>query len=253
MQSIAGSLSVYIERRMARILLLGIISGFPWVLIGSALSLWLKEDGLSRSTIGWAGLIFGVYAINFLWAPLIDRDPGALADGQTGTSPRLDRHPSGCDPGVPRRVERGRAGGEPDRSHRHRARHRHRVGNPGHHHRCAPDRADRRGGRRIHGGGGGHRGGRLVDGIQARRGGRAGDRGSVPARRGRGLLAGHLSRARDRGRSLQHRTGVRTRAASGGAYRRSGEGRESGRLALRPLRPTRPRRPPGSPAPWPAR
>jgi PAT family beta-lactamase induction signal transducer AmpG len=58
---------------MLRILLLGIISGFPWVLIGSSLSLWLKEDGLSRSTIGWAGLIFGVYAINFLWAPLVDR------------------------------------------------------------------------------------------------------------------------------------------------------------------------------------
>ena len=73
MQSIAQSLSVYFERRMARILLLGIISGFPWVLIGSSLSLWLKEDGLSRSTIGWAGLIFGVYAFNFLWAPLIDR------------------------------------------------------------------------------------------------------------------------------------------------------------------------------------
>ena len=58
---------------MTRILLLGIISGFPWVLIGSSLSLWLKEDGLSRSTIGWAGLIFGVYAINYLWAPIIDR------------------------------------------------------------------------------------------------------------------------------------------------------------------------------------
>ena len=58
---------------MNRILLLGIISGFPWVLIGSSLSLWLKEDGLSRSTIGWAGLIFGVYAINYLWAPIIDR------------------------------------------------------------------------------------------------------------------------------------------------------------------------------------
>ena len=49
------------------------MSGFPWVLIGSALSLWLKEEGLSRSTIGFAGLIFGVYAINFLWAPLIDK------------------------------------------------------------------------------------------------------------------------------------------------------------------------------------
>ena len=49
------------------------MSGFPWVLIGSALSLWLKENDLSRSTIGWAGLIFGVYAINFLWSPFIDR------------------------------------------------------------------------------------------------------------------------------------------------------------------------------------
>ena len=58
---------------MKRIFLFGFISGFPWVLIGSALSLWLKENDLSRSTIGWAGLIFGVYAINFLWAPLIDR------------------------------------------------------------------------------------------------------------------------------------------------------------------------------------
>ena len=63
----------YSDRRMLRILLLGIMSGFPWVLIGSALSLWLKENDLSRTTIGWAGLIFGVYAINFLWAPLIDR------------------------------------------------------------------------------------------------------------------------------------------------------------------------------------
>jgi len=63
----------YLDRRMLRILLLGIMSGFPWVLIGSALSLWLKENDLSRTTIGWAGLIFGVYAINFLWAPLIDR------------------------------------------------------------------------------------------------------------------------------------------------------------------------------------
>ena len=63
----------YMDTRMLRILLLGAISGFPWVLIGSSLSLWLKEEGLSRSTIGWAGLIFAVYAFNYLWAPLIDR------------------------------------------------------------------------------------------------------------------------------------------------------------------------------------
>jgi len=72
-QSWIESLLVYKDRRMLRILLLGAISGFPWVLIGSSLSLWLKEEGLSRSTIGWAGLIFGVYAINYLWAPIIDR------------------------------------------------------------------------------------------------------------------------------------------------------------------------------------
>ncbi len=66
-------LGLFIDARMRRIFLLGMISGFPWVLIGSALSLWLKEDGLSRSAVGWAGLIFSVYSVNFLWAPLIDR------------------------------------------------------------------------------------------------------------------------------------------------------------------------------------
>ena len=72
-QTIAETFSVYFDNRMIKILLLGAISGFPWVIIGSSLSLWLKEDGLSRSTIGWAGLIFAVYAFNYLWAPIIDR------------------------------------------------------------------------------------------------------------------------------------------------------------------------------------
>ena len=72
-QSFSESFKVYFDIRMIKILLLGAISGFPWVIIGSSLSLWLKEDGLSRSTIGWAGLIFAVYAFNYLWAPLIDR------------------------------------------------------------------------------------------------------------------------------------------------------------------------------------
>ena len=34
---------------------------------------WLKDAGLSRSAIGFFGSIFAVYAINFVWAPLIDR------------------------------------------------------------------------------------------------------------------------------------------------------------------------------------
>lgn len=70
---LASYFNGYLDKRMIRIFLLGMVSGFPWVLIGSALTLWLKEDGLSRTTVGFAGLIFGVYAFNFLWAPLIDR------------------------------------------------------------------------------------------------------------------------------------------------------------------------------------
>ena len=72
-QSLSETFKVYFDQRMIKILLLGAISGFPWVIIGSSLSLWLQEDGLSRSTIGWAGLIFAVYAFNYLWAPIIDR------------------------------------------------------------------------------------------------------------------------------------------------------------------------------------
>ena len=66
--SVKRFLAGYNDIRMLRIFLIGAISGFPWVLIGSALTLWLKEDGLSRSTVGFAGLIFGVYAFNFLGA-----------------------------------------------------------------------------------------------------------------------------------------------------------------------------------------
>ena len=73
--------NIYLDRRIISIFLLGIISGLPWVMIGSALTLWLQEAGLSRSSIGFAGLIFAVYSINFLWAPLVDRFSLASALG----------------------------------------------------------------------------------------------------------------------------------------------------------------------------
>ena len=65
--------STYADRRIASVFLLGITSGLPWVIIGSALTLWLKESGISRAEIGYAGMIFGVFAINFFWSPAIDR------------------------------------------------------------------------------------------------------------------------------------------------------------------------------------
>jgi PAT family beta-lactamase induction signal transducer AmpG len=53
-QSLAETFSIYFDRRMIKILLLGAISGFPWVIIGSSLSLWLKEDG-TKSKYYWLG------------------------------------------------------------------------------------------------------------------------------------------------------------------------------------------------------
>lgn len=63
----------YMDRRLMWVFMLGCSSGFPWVLIGSNMSGWLKDAGLTRSAIGYFGSVFAVYAINFLWAPLVDR------------------------------------------------------------------------------------------------------------------------------------------------------------------------------------
>ena len=61
------------DRRLAVIFLLGMASGYPWVLIGSAMSAWLAELGISRSAIGLIGGVTAMYAVNFLWAPVLDR------------------------------------------------------------------------------------------------------------------------------------------------------------------------------------
>lgn len=61
------------DQRQIVIFCFGIASGYPWVLIGSAMTAWLVDSGLSRGTVGYFGSIFAVYAFNFLWAPLLDR------------------------------------------------------------------------------------------------------------------------------------------------------------------------------------
>ena len=67
------SLAIFRDKRLFSIFVFGIASGFPWVMIGSVLSAWLKDESLSRSAIGLFGAIFAVYSFNFLWAPLLDR------------------------------------------------------------------------------------------------------------------------------------------------------------------------------------
>lgn len=64
--------ALYKDKRLLNVFVLGALSGFPWVLIGSAMTAWLQESGLTRSAIGFFGSVFIVYAFNFLWAPFLD-------------------------------------------------------------------------------------------------------------------------------------------------------------------------------------
>ena len=71
--SYSHALKAYFDKRIAVIFCFGIASGLPWVMIGSALSAWLKDGDISRSSIGLFGVLFAAYSINFLWSPLLDR------------------------------------------------------------------------------------------------------------------------------------------------------------------------------------
>jgi len=73
MQPTVHSLKTLLDRRFLVSYLVGISSGFPWVLHGSVLTLWMQSEGLSRSAIGYIGAISASYAFNWAWAPLIDR------------------------------------------------------------------------------------------------------------------------------------------------------------------------------------
>lgn len=71
--SLFDTIRYFKDKRLLSIFCFGIASGFPWVMTGSAMSGWLTDEGLSRSSIGLFGLIFVTYSINFLWSPFVDR------------------------------------------------------------------------------------------------------------------------------------------------------------------------------------
>lgn len=61
------------DRRFLVVFLIGFSSGFPWALHGSVLTLWMQSEGLSRSAIGYIGAVASIYALNWLWSPLVDK------------------------------------------------------------------------------------------------------------------------------------------------------------------------------------
>jgi PAT family beta-lactamase induction signal transducer AmpG len=64
--------SPYLRPQVLGILVLGFSSGLPFLLTLGTLHVWLKEVGVSKTTIGLFAFATIPYACKFLWAPLID-------------------------------------------------------------------------------------------------------------------------------------------------------------------------------------
>jgi PAT family beta-lactamase induction signal transducer AmpG len=66
-------LTLFTNRRMAAVLLLGFASGLPLALTAGTLQAWLAVEGVDIKTIGLFTLVGQPYTYKFLWAPLMDR------------------------------------------------------------------------------------------------------------------------------------------------------------------------------------
>jgi PAT family beta-lactamase induction signal transducer AmpG len=67
------SLAVYKQSRPRIMLFLGFSSGLPILLVFGTLSIWLREAGVDRSTIGFVSWVALAYGFKWVWSPLVDR------------------------------------------------------------------------------------------------------------------------------------------------------------------------------------
>ena len=63
---------IYTNRTMLAMIMLGFASGYPFLLVFSTLSLWLKDAGWTYAAIGAFSLVKIPYAFKWLWSPLLD-------------------------------------------------------------------------------------------------------------------------------------------------------------------------------------
>lgn len=68
-------ISIYWDKRLIFIFLMGFASGLPFLLSGATLSIWLTEAGVSLTAIGLFALVGTPYNLKFFWAPFVDRVP----------------------------------------------------------------------------------------------------------------------------------------------------------------------------------
>ncbi len=66
-------LTIFTNRRVGVVLLLGFASGLPLALTGGTLQAWMTTAGVDLKTIGIFTLVGVPYMFKFLWAPFMDR------------------------------------------------------------------------------------------------------------------------------------------------------------------------------------
>ena len=67
------ALAAYASPASLTLLILGFAAGLPAILVFSTLSVWLREAGVSRETIGFASWISLAYAFKWVWSPMLDQ------------------------------------------------------------------------------------------------------------------------------------------------------------------------------------
>lgn len=67
------ALAAYASPASVTLLILGFAAGLPAILVFSTLSVWLREAGVSRETIGFASWISLAYAFKWVWSPMLDQ------------------------------------------------------------------------------------------------------------------------------------------------------------------------------------
>ncbi|MCC7131003.1 MAG: hypothetical protein IT352_00055, partial [Gemmatimonadales bacterium] len=65
--------TVWTQRKMVNLALLGFASGLPLYLTGRTLQAWMRVEQVDLTTIGLFSLVALPYSLKFLWAPVIDR------------------------------------------------------------------------------------------------------------------------------------------------------------------------------------
>lgn len=78
------SLVVYRQVRPRIMLFLGFSSGLPILLVFGTLSIWLRDAGVDRSTIGFVSWVALAYAFKWVWSPLVDRMPVPMLTRRMG-------------------------------------------------------------------------------------------------------------------------------------------------------------------------